>query len=157
MVLLYNSFFKANSSRIVASAHFLLGKILSVEGQLTLAICIVNWWFSTHSYKLLMMPKILFEQNHKKKTKEQLRFSSVGRSNWQKNFRQRENWVWKVNNNEGNWMPAAVSSVDYLLDFLSSSFIHLKLSFFFPDPPLLDPSFLFLPSSADGGGGSGVL
>ena len=54
-------------------------------------------------------------------------------------------------------MPAAVSSVDYLLDFLSSSFIHLKLSFFFPDPPLLDPSFLFLPSSADGGGGSGVL
>ena len=53
-------------------------------------------------------------------------------------------------------MPAAVSSVDYLLDFLTSSFIHLKFSFFFPDPPLLDPSF-FLPSSADGGGGSGVL
>ena len=69
MVLLYNSFFKANSSHIVASAHFLLGKILSVEGQLTLAICIVNWWFSTHSYKLLMMPKILFEQNHNKKQK----------------------------------------------------------------------------------------
>ena len=92
-VLLYNSFFKANSSRIVASAHFLLGKILSVEGQLTLAICIVNWWFSTHSYKLLMMPKILFEQNHKK-AKEQLRFSSFGRSNWQKNLWQKPHNTW---------------------------------------------------------------